>query len=204
MVNSKTKKTQKIIYKNSNKSKSKKYKPLNLSVSDFRNQDKDYEKLENKFINFLQNNQSKEKMNKLYDTTIYFASSDSIGEGWYYVDNFTRNEFNIVCKLIKSNIRSLTNEELKRQEDLIAQKIKSDNKINKNDKDYEIIMKKHIKKLEKEGKYPNYRNIEKKFIIDNNILSKKEYDTYKENTIRWYYDEYIYISYDLLNHLKVL
>jgi hypothetical protein len=198
-------KTKKRIYKNSNKSKSKskKYKSLNLSVSEFRNQDKDYEELENKFINFLKNNPSKEKINKLYDTTIYFAESDSIGEGWNYVDDFTRQEFNIACKLIKYDISSLTYKELKRQTDMIKQKIETDNKINKNDKDYEKIMNKNIKKLEKEDKYPNYRNIENKFIIDNNILSKKEYDNYKENK-RWYNDEYIHISYDLLNHLRVL
>jgi len=194
-------KTKKQICKNSNKSK--KYKPLNLSVSKFRNQDKDYEELENNFINFLKNNPSKEQMNKLYDTTIYFAASDSIGEGWNYVDNFTRQEFDIACKILKYNLRSLTYKELKRQTYIIKQKIETDNKINKNDKDYEKIMNQNIKKLEKEDKYPNYRNIENKFIIDNNILSKKEYDTYKINK-GWHNDEYIHISYDLLNHLTVL
>ena len=116
-------KTKKQICKNSNKSK--KYKPLNLSVSKFRNQDKDYEELENKFINFLKNNPSKEQMNKLYDTTIYFAASDSIGEGWNYVDDFTRQEFDIACKLIKYNISSLIFKELQRQTDIIKQKIET-------------------------------------------------------------------------------
>ena len=204
MVKSKTKKR---ITINSNESKPKKYKPLNLSVIEFRNQDKDYEEINNNFINFLKNNKSKEKMNKLYDTTIFFAESDSIGEGWNYVDDYTRQDFDISCKLIIYDISSLTYKELKIQEDIIKQKIESDNKINKNDKDYTKIMNKNIEKLRKEDKYPYYNKIEEKFITDNNILSKKEYNHYKQNYKQnrgWQNDAYISISYDLLNHLRVL
>ena len=95
-------KTKKQTIKTKNIKKTQ-YIPLNLSVRKFRNKRRDFTAEEQNLINFLTNKPTKEQLNKLYDTTIYFAESDSIGEGWNYVEDFTRKEFDILCKEISDN-----------------------------------------------------------------------------------------------------
>jgi hypothetical protein len=179
--------------KKTNKTK-KPYIPITISLSEYR-ETKEYNDVD--IVNFLNNKPSKEQMNKLYDTTMYFAKSDSIGEGWSYVDEFTRQEFNILCKIIKSRADEIIRNEVKSQQDKVDKEIELEYKINKNDKNYNKI-KKTIDKLKHE-KYPNYKQIEKDYLITNNILSKEEYDIYKI-----YMTIYIDIAYDLLHHLRVL
>lgn len=183
-----TKKTKKT-----NKTK-KPYIPITISLSEYR-KTKEYNDVD--IVNFLNNKPSKEQMNKLYDTTMYFAESDSIGEYWSYVYEFTRQEFNILCKIIKSRADEIIHNEVKTQKDKIDKEIDLEYKINKNDKNYNKI-KITIDKL-KHKKYPNYKQIEKDYLIINNILSKEEYDIYKS-----YMRNYIDIAYDLLHHLRVL
>jgi len=60
---------------------------------------------------FLNNNPTSEQMNKLYDTTLFFAASDSIGEMWSYVNDFTRKQFDILCKIIKNNLHVIIQKE---------------------------------------------------------------------------------------------
>ena len=191
----KTKVTLKAIKKTNKTNKIKRtYIPITISLSEYR-KTKKYNDVD--IVNFLNNKPSKEQMNKLYDTTMYFAESDSIGEGWNYVYEFTRQEFNILCKIIKSRADEIIREEERNQKDKIDKEIELEYKINKNDKNYSKI-KKTIDKL-KHKKYPKYKQIEEDYLITNNILSKEEYDIYK-----YYMTYYIDIAYDLLHHLRVL
>jgi hypothetical protein len=77
------------------------YKPLNVKLSEFRSNTKySYNEQNNNLLNFLNNNPSKDNLNKLYDTTVYFANADSIGEDWSYVREFTRELFDVLCKIM--------------------------------------------------------------------------------------------------------
>lgn len=106
MVSTKSKKQ---INKKTKKTKLKKYKPLNLSVKQFRN---DEEMANDEPIKyFLNHNPTSKQMNKLYDTTLFFAASDSIGEMWSYVHDFTREQFDILCKIIKNNLHVIIQKE---------------------------------------------------------------------------------------------
>jgi len=194
MVKSKTKKR---IY--INLSKSKKYKPLNLSIIEFR---KKHNNKQKQCIDFLNTNPTEEQINKLYDTTFYFAESDSIGEMWSYVQSFTRQQFNILCKIIKHNAIELINKEYNKKLNIIYKQIETKYKLNKNDKKYSNLMQKYISILKKENNYPDYSTIEEEYLINNNILTKEEYNLDKSMPL-WQSD-YITIAYDLLNHLKVL
>lgn len=102
---SKTKKQSRTNKQSKTKKQSRtKYIPLNLSVKEFRNRKYDFNTTKQSLINFLNNKPSKVKLNKLYDTTFYFAESDSIGEGYSYVKDFTRQEFDVLCKMIKTSV----------------------------------------------------------------------------------------------------
>ena len=196
MVKSKTK-TKKRIY--INLSKSKKYKPLNLSIIEFR---KKHNNKQKQCIDFLNTNPTEEQINKLYDTTFYFAESDSIGEMWSYVQSFTRQQFNILCKIIKHNAIELINKEYNKKLNIIYKQIETKYKLNKNDKNYSNLMQKYISILKKENNYPNYLTIEEEYLINNNILTKEEYSL--DRGMPLWQSDYITIAYDLLNHLKVL
>lgn len=198
----------KVTIKATNKTnKTKKpYIPITISLSEYR-KTKEYNDVDIDIVNFLNNKPSKEQMNKLYDTTMFFAESDSIGEDWSYVYEFTRQEFNILCKIIKSVVDEIIRKEVKTQEDKVDKEIELEYKINKNDKNYNKI-KKTIDKLKHE-KYPSYNKIEKDYLITNNILSKQEYDIYKSYNNGRHFSishmtNYIHIAYDLLHHLRVL
>lgn len=167
------------------------YKPLNKNLSEFRsNMDINYEDI----ITFLNNNPSKEKMNKLYDTTIYSAESDSIGEDWHYVREFTRQEFDILCKLIKFNVNIY---DIYKQEE--NKKILEFKNKYKNRKNIDELLKIYIKKqTTPEIHYQIIYN----YLFNNKILNNKELIYYKNINNRL--SDYIYHAFDLLNHLRIL
>ena len=181
------------------------YKPLNINLSEFRNRDINYEDIINNLIKFLNNNPSKEKLNKLYDTTIYIAESDSIGEDWRYIDEFTRQEFDILCKLIKINfnIQDLYKQDKKEREHILNEKILEFKDKYKNRKNISELLKKYIKKI-KLQKPLNHNTILYNYLINNKILNNKELIYYKSNSININKTQYIELSFDLLYHLRIL
>jgi hypothetical protein len=194
--------------KNKPTSKKISYKPLNLSVSEFRaNPPYSYHEVNNNLCYFLNNNPSKDNLNKLYDTTIYFAESDSIGESWHYVREFTRESFDILCKIMKIDnldniILNLVKEKNKEEEKLLNNKIVEFKQKYENRKNISELIKKYKKQLEKDKKEVSYYTELIQYLIDNNILNEKEIQLYKN--IRGGLEEYIIISFDLLHHLRVL
>ena len=194
--------------KNKPTSKKLSYKPLNLSVSEFRaNPPYSYHEVDNNLCNFLNNNPSKDNLNKLYDTTIYFADSDSIGEGWHYVREFTRESFDILCKIMKiDNLQhiliNLSEDKNKVEEKLLNDKIVEFTKKYKNHKNISELIKKYRKKLEKDKKHFTYYTELQPYLIDNNILNEKEIQLYKK--LSGELTEYITISFNLLHHLRIL
>jgi len=181
------------------------YKPLNINLSEFRNRDSDYKNIFDNLIKFLNNNPSKEKLNKLYDTTIYIAESDSIGEGWRYVNEFTRQEFDILCKLIKINfnIQDLYKQEKEKRENILNEKILEFKHKYKNRKNISELLKNYIKKIKPPEPHTN-NTILYKYLINNKILNNKEIIYYKSNSINIYKNVYITFSFDLLYHLSIL
>jgi|694.fasta_scaffold72890_2 hypothetical protein len=194
--------------KNKPTSKKISYKPLNLSVSEFRaNPPYSHHEVDNNLCYFLNNNPSKDNLNKLYDTTIYFAESDSIGEGWHYVREFTRESFDILCKIMKiDNLQhiliNLSEDKNKAEEKLLNDKIIEFTKKYKNRKNISELIKKYRKQLEKDKKHFTYYTELLQYLIDNNILNEKEIQVYKK--LRGGLTDYITISFNLLHHLRVL
>ena len=194
--------------KNKPTSKKLSYKPLNLSVSEFRaNPPYSYHEADINLCKFLNNNPSKDNLNKLYDTTIYFAESDSIGEGWHYVREFTRESFNILCKIMKIDnldniLINLSEDKNKAEEKLLNDKIVEFTKKYKNRKNISELIKKYRKQLEKDKKHFTYYTELQPYLIDNNILNEKEIQLYKK--LSGELTDYITISFNLLHHLRIL
>ena len=208
-----TKKSSNVFIKYSSKknkptSKKLSYKPLNLSVSEFRtNPPYSYHEVDINLCKFLNNNPSKDNLNKLYDTTIYFAESDSIGEGWHYVREFTRESFNILCKIMKiDNLQhiliNLSEDKNKVEEKLLNDKIVEFTQKYKNRKNISELIKKYRKKLEKDKNHFTYYTELQPYLIDNNILNEKEIQLYKK--LSGELTDYITISFELLHHLRIL
>ena len=156
---------------------------------------------------FLNNNPSKDNLNKLYDTTIYFAESDSIGEGWHYVREFTRESFDILCKIMKIDnldniLINLSEDKNKAEEKLLNDKIVEFTKKYKNRKNISELIKKYRKQLEKDKKHFTYYTELQPYLIDNNILNEKEIPLYKK--LSGELADYITISFELLHHLRIL
>lgn len=194
--------------KNKPTSKKLSYKPLNLSVSEFRaNPPYSYHEVDINLCKFLNNNPSKDNLNKLYDTTIYFAESDSIDEGWHYVREFTRESFNILCKIMKIDnldniLINLSEDKNKAEEKLLNDKIVEFTKKYKNRKNISELIKKYRKQLEKDKKHFTYYTELQPYLIDNNILNEKEIQLYKK--LSGELTDYITISFELLHHLRIL
>ena len=194
--------------KNKPTSKKLSYKPLNLSVSEFRiNPPYSYHEVDINLCKFLNNNPSKDNLNKLYDTTIYFAESDSIGEMWSYVREFTRESFDILCKIMKiDNLQyiliNLSEDKNKAEEKLLNDKIIEFTKKYKNRKNISEMIKKYRKQLEKDKNHFTYYTELQPYLIDNNILNEKEIQLY--NKQRGHLTDYITISFNLLHHLRIL
>ena len=192
------------------------YKPLNLKLSEFRyHPPYSYDDVNMNLFNFLNNNPSKDNLNKLYDTTIYFAEFDSPGADRYFVREFTRELFDILCKIMKIKnlnpiITNLIKEKYQAEEKLLNDKILYFTKKYAKRKNISDLVKRYRKTLEKEKKHFPYNNEIIQYLIDNNILNNKEQELYKKSYSKEYIngwailEEYIKISFNLLHHLRIL
>ena len=202
--------------KNKLTSKVELYKPLNVKLSEFRNKPPySYDEVNNNLLKFLNNNPSKDNLNKLYDTTIYFAESDSIGEDWKYIREFTRELFDILCKIMKIDnldhiIKTLIAHKYKIEEILLNNKILDfTNKYSKR-KNINELVKRYRKQLDKDKKHFLYGPIELQYLIDNKLLNSNEIKIYKSKEYDNRYggssslNEYIIIAFNLLHHLRIL
>ena len=130
------------------------YKPLNLKLTEFRNKPPySYDEENMNLFNFLNNNPSKNNLNKLYDTTIYFAEFDSPGADWYFVREFTREIFDILCKVMKIEnlnpiITNLIKEKYQAEEKLLNDKILDFTKKYAKRKNISDLVKRYRKTLE--------------------------------------------------------
>ena len=192
------------------------YKPLNLKLSEFRAKPPySYDEENMNLFNFLNNNPSKDNLNKLYDTTIYFAEFDSPGADWYFVHEFTRELFDILCKIMKIKnlhliITNLIKEKYQTEEKLLNDKILDFTKKYAKRKNISDLVKRYRKTLEKDKKHFPYNTEIIQYLIDNNVLNNKEQQLYKKSYSKEYIngwailEEYIKISFNLLHHLRIL
>ena len=74
------------------------FEPFNCDLKQLRKRDDG--SLEKSLISFLKQNPTPTQLHKLYDTMLIVARDDSIGEGYHYVNNITREEFDFYCAYI--------------------------------------------------------------------------------------------------------
>ena len=74
------------------------FKPFNCNLKQLRKRDDG--SLKKSLISFLKQNPTPTQLHKLYDTMLIVARDDSIGEGYRYVTNITREEFDFYCAYI--------------------------------------------------------------------------------------------------------